>query len=160
MGILDRIHRVTRWRVRKFETEKLHEKNIPYDDHWFEGNVLLNEGINELTSLIGGVGGVKWDSANARLGVGNSSAPEDPTHVDLQGASKTYVLVDSVAYGTNQKITWVATFIAGVGNHAWQEFTVSNAADGAGDNLNRHIEDEGTKMAGQVWELTLEITFS
>jgi hypothetical protein len=62
-------------------------------------------------------------------------------------------------YGTSQKITFQSDFTSAVANFAWKEFAVFNAAT-AGTMLNRKVEDEGTKTAGQTWRLSLEITIS
>lgn len=130
-----------------------------------EGNVLLNEGINNvLGPLLTGTGSpTAYDNANARLGVGDNdgSTAEAATQTGLQGASTTFKGM-AAGYPTfaSQKATWQAEFGGSEGNHAWQEFTVVNAADDTGDNFNRKVSDQGTKASGQTWTLSLEITFS
>lgn len=130
-----------------------------------EGNVLLNEGINAvlLPLLCGTASPTAYDNANARLGVGNDdgAVAEDATQTGLQGSSTTFKAMSS-GFPTvgSQKATWQAEFGGTEGNHAWQEFTVVNAADDTGDNLNRKVSDQGTKASGQTWTLSLEITIS
>ena len=128
----------------------------------FEGNVLLNEGINELWTLVCSSGGTKFDNSNAYLGVGDGTTAEDASQTGLQGSNKTYKAVDTgyPTYGTNQKATWRATFTETEANHAWQEFTVANGNSDSAVNLNRKVSDQGTKTSGQVWQLTIEITLS
>ncbi len=65
-------------------------------------------------------------------------------------------------YPTNasQKVTFRAVFTSAEANYAWEEFTVSNAADDTGDNLNRKVSNQGTKASGQTWTVDVEITFS
>lgn len=128
----------------------------------FEGNVMLNEGINELWTILCSAGGTKFDNANARLGVGDSATGEDATHTGLQAASnKAWKAMNGgyPTYGTSQKAVWQSDFGESEGNFAWNEFTVVNAADDTGDNLNRKVVGKGTKSGG-TWTLTLEITLS
>jgi hypothetical protein len=125
-------------------------------------NIALNEGLQELIDIICGLGTpTKWDNANARLGVGDSSAAESATQTGLQGTNKTFKSMDTgYPQRTNQTAKWRATFGAAEGNHGWQEFTVVNAADDAGKNLNRKVADKGTKTSGETWTAELQITFS
>ena len=58
-------------------------------------NVLLNEGINELWTLVAGTGATKFDNTNANIGVGDSSAAEAASQTALQAASnKLYKAMD------------------------------------------------------------------
>lgn len=145
--------------------EKLIEEaeTYAYDVACFDGNILLNEGIDELWDLGTGTGSpTAWNNANARLGVGDSSAAESASQTGLQAASnKTYKGMNS-GYPTaaTQKGTWQADFTGAEANYAWNEFTVSNAADDTGKNLNRRVSAQGTKTSGQIWTLTLDITLS
>jgi len=127
-----------------------------------KGNCLLNEGINELWTILCSSGGTKFDNANAYLGVGNSDTAEDATQTGLQGASKLYKGMESgyPTYGSDQKATWKASFGSGEANFAWKEFTVANGNSDTAKNLCRKVSDQGTKVSGQVWELTLSITLS
>jgi hypothetical protein len=61
---------------------------------------------------------------------------------------------------TNQMCDWLATFGSADANYAWEEYTVVNAADDTGKNLNRKIASKGTKTSGETWTLSLQITFS
>lgn len=130
-------------------------------DEW-DANVALNEGLQELIDLICGLGSpTKWDAANARLGVGNSNAAESASQTGLQGASKAFKGMDSgYPARTGQTAEWRATFGPSDANFSWQEFTVANAADDSGKNLNRKVADKGTKVSGETWTLSLQITFS
>ena len=129
----------------------------------FEKNVLLNEGINEiLTPAICGSTITALDNANAHLGVGESDAAESATHTGLQGTSKTYMPMASgyPTFGTGQEAEWQAEFGADDANYDWREFTVANGDSDAADNFNRKVSNEGTKVSGQTWTLTLTISFS
>jgi len=151
------------WRIRKFINEEEHKKNNSYAVNSFEGNLLLNEGINLLWTLVAGTGGTKFDHSNAYIGVGDSTTPADATQTGLQAVTnKAYAAVDDgyPTYGTDQKATWLATFGASVANFDWREFTVANGNSDAAVNLNRKVSVQGTKVSGQVWEVSLEITLS
>jgi len=128
----------------------------------FEGNVALNEGLQELIDIICGIGTpTKWDSTNARIGVGNDNSGESATQTGLQGASKTFKAMDGTyPQKSAQTAEWRSTFGSSEGNHAWEEFTVVNAADDAGKNLNRKVADKGTKSSGESWTASVKITFS
>ena len=128
-----------------------------------KGNLLLNEGINELFTLICSSSGTKFDSTNAYLGVGDSNAAESATQTGLQATTnKLYkgMMTGYPTYGTNQQAVWKAQFLGTEANFAWNEFTVANGNSDAAKNLNRKVSAQGTKTSGQVWELTLTITLS
>jgi hypothetical protein len=128
----------------------------------FDGNIALNEGLGELIDIICGLGTpTKWDSTNARLGVGDSNTAESATQTGLQGTNKTFKAMDT-GYPTrsNQTAEWRATFGSADANYHWYEYTVVNAADDTGKNLNRKVADKGTKASGETWTLSLQITFS
>ncbi len=124
-------------------------------------NVALNEGLCELIDMICGLGTpTKWDNANARLGVGNSNTAAQATDTSLLGASKTFKVMDATyPQRSNQTAEWRATFGSAEANYAWEEYTVVNAADDAGKNLNRKVESKGSKSSGETWTLSLKITF-
>jgi hypothetical protein len=155
------------WGIRKFASDADFKAGKVMEEVAFEGNIMLNEGINELWTLVCSGSGTKFDNGNAYLGVGDDSTAEGATQTGLNpsgasGLSQLYKAMDVSypTYGTLQKATWRATFAAGDANFAWQEFTVANGSSGASKNLNRKVSNQGTKTAGQVWELTLQITLS
>lgn len=128
-----------------------------------DANLALNEGLGELIDIICGLGSpTKWDSANARLGVGDSTTAASASQTGLQAATnKAYKAMDSTwPQRTDQTAEWRATFGASEANFAWEEYTVVNASDDAGKNLNRKVASKGTKAANETWTLSLQITFS
>jgi hypothetical protein len=129
----------------------------------FTSNLALNEGLQELIDLICGLGTpAKWDSTNARLGVGDSNTAATATQTGLQAeTNKTYKAMDATyPQRSNQTAEWRATFGSSEANFTWEEFTVVNAADDSGKNLNRKVTSKGTKASGETWTLSLQITFS
>ncbi|EGW55170.1 hypothetical protein [Candidatus Endoriftia persephonae] len=152
------IHR--KWKVEKYASGVYEAGGEPYETVEIQGNLLLNEGIQLLEDLMIGAGGTSWDNANARLGVGDSNAAEAATQTDLQGTNKTYKAMEATyPQRSGQTLTWRSVFADAEGNHAWAEVSLSNAADGTGVNLNRKVQDLGTKATG-TWTLELQITFS
>jgi hypothetical protein len=137
----------------------------PPHSEW-EGNLLLNEGIQHIWEDVAGLSAqTDWDNTNARTGVGISSTAPAATQTGLQGATTTYVGMDATyPQRTNQTVDWRSTYGSAVGNHAWEEFTVVDGADGdeggVDDNLNRATSSEGTKTSGQTWILTISVTLS
>ena len=127
----------------------------------FNGNVMLNEGIAALLNLLTGAAETAYSNANAYLGVGESTTAAAASQTGLQGATKTYKAMES-GYPSisGQTVTFKSVFGANDANNAWQEFTVVNASTDAGDNLNRKVDNQGTKASGQSWTLDLAITFS
>jgi len=129
----------------------------------FHGNLGLNEGINELWTLVCGTGATKFDSTNAYTGVGDSSTSENATQTGLQAATnKQYKAMDSgyPTYGSNQKATWKSTYGTGDANFTWNECTVANGNSDSAKNLNRKVQSMGTKTSAISRILTLDITLA
>jgi len=127
-----------------------------------EDNLLLNEGINNIWTLICGGSATAYNNANARLGVGDDNTAAAATQTGLVAATnKLYVAMDGgfPTYGTSQQAVFKSTFGSAQANYAWNEFCVDNGA-AAGLDINRKVSAQGTKASGQSWALTLTITFS
>jgi hypothetical protein len=60
---------------------------------------------------------------------------------------------------SGQTVFFRAQFNSSEANFAWNEFTVANGDSDSADNLNRKVSSQGTKSVGDVWILTLWITF-
>jgi hypothetical protein len=180
MKVKEKIGFKTEWRIDKFKDPnnliaKALTKGISFEEaitlaganylgtEVFEGNIGLNEGLAELIDIICGLGTpTKWDSTNARLGVGDSNAAESAMQTGLQATTnKTFKAMDSgYPSRSSQTAEWRSTFGSADANYAWEEYTVVNAADDSGKNLNRKIASKGTKTSGESWVLSLKITFS
>lgn len=162
-NLIERIQENCTWRIRKFANAEAHGQNDPYEVSTFQGNLLLNEGINELWTILTSSGGTKYDNTHAYLGVGDSSTAADATQTGLQASTnKAFKVMDSgyPTYGTVQKAVFRSTFGTSEANFAWNEFTVVNASSDTGANLNRKVSSQGTKSSDQIWELELTITLS
>lgn len=173
--LIERMEESAVWKIDRWASEEDRRRGAVYSDEEavrlfgakqfseIKGNCLLNEGINALFTIICSSSGTKWDNTNARLGVGDSADEEDATETGLQAATNKLwkaMMGGFPTYGTDQKAIWKSEFLSAEANYAWEEFTVVNATDDAGDNLNRKISSQGTKQSGQTWELTLEISLS
>lgn len=173
-GIVEDIQRHTSWAINRYESKKHLKERVTYEPEeaielfgrpqntTFHGNILLNEGVTLLWQLCATTGGTKWDNSNARLGVGDSSTAESSTQTGLQATTnKAFKSMDS-GYPTisTKTCSWKSTFDGSDANFVWNEFTLVNAADDSGTNLNRKVSAQGTKQSGQTWELTLQISLS
>jgi hypothetical protein len=127
----------------------------------FAGNTALNAGLQNIVKLICAVSsGTAWNSANAKIGVGNSSTAASAAQTALIG-SHAYAGMDTgYPTRTSQTAKWRSTFSGTAANFAWYEFTVSTTATNTGINLNRKVSTKGTKSAGESWTLELQVTFS
>lgn len=129
----------------------------------FQGNCLLNEGINALWTLVAGTGETLFDHDHAYIGAGDSATAADATQTGLQASTnKLYKAMDTSypTYGSAQKVTHRSTFGVGDANFAWNEITVANGGSDASKNLNRKVQSMGTKASGTSWVATQDITLS
>jgi len=152
------------WKIEKFRDVVDFRKSQPFKVIEFEGNLLLNEGINELWNMAAGdESGNFFDNTNAHLGVGDSDAAASASQTGLQAAvNKLYKGMEAAypMYGSNQQIIFQAVFEAADANFDWNEFTVANGDSDAAVNLNRKVAAQGTKASPQVWTLTLTLTLT
>ena len=129
-------------------------------------NVLSTAGANLLlTALTSATNSTPFNTANAALGVGDSSTAAVASQTNLIAGTNAYRQVMDATYpiiATNQ-----ATFRISVGtsnaNFAWQEFgAFSGVGTGSpptgGTMLNRAVSSLGTKSNSASWVFTM--TFS
>ena len=138
----------------------------PFEVVKAEKNILLREGIQAIWQLVAGAtGAVPFNASNARIGVGDGSASASRDQTGLQGENKYWKIVDgapvieedtSVSPST-YRIVFQATFGSDEANFTWNEMTVVNASDDSGQNLNRLVQNFGTKASGQSWVATCRI---
>lgn len=158
MGLSEHANWHPHWRIEKYHGNVCPE-NL-YEVEEFDGNLLLNEGITELLTLLIGGTATAFNNANARIGVGDSSTAAAATQTDLQAAvNKTYKAMDTdYPQVSNQTVTFRATFGPSDANYNWNEFVVDNGSS-AGKTLNRKVESHGTKVTDS-WVVQLSITMS
>lgn len=145
------------YKVEKYNDSKLDRE--PDEVIEWDGNLMMNAGINLMLDLLIGGGGTQYDDTDGYLGVGNSSAGVAATQTDLQGASTARVILDALATINAETLTFVATFGSSAGNFAWAEVGIFNAASG-GTMLTRSLAALGTKASGATWVLTITLTVS
>lgn len=158
---IEHIFRKPVWTIYKYRNAKERRRLRPYQVVLFKGNMMLNEGIDEIWNLVSGSGGTAYNNANARCGVGDSAVAEAATQTDLQAGVNKLYKAQNASFPTTgtQKITFQCDFTGAEANFAWNEFTVDNGGT-ALKNLNRKVSAQGTKTSGQVWTLLLEIALS
>jgi hypothetical protein len=125
------------------------------------GNLLLNEGINEMLDLLSAVAGTTaYNNANADIGVGDSNTAESATQTDLQAATNKLFKAMNATYPQrgSQVTTFQSDFTNAEANFAWQEGSIRNG-NTRNKNLNRKVQNMGTKASG-TWTLTATVTIS
>ncbi len=151
------------WTITKYKNDKDHKAGKFYEKLKIIGNDLCNEGIEEWFKLIGTTGAVQYDNTNAFLIVGTGSGAEDPTDNQATftaGVTKLMMATyPQVAAAADHKCTWKASYGSGDANQVWAEFGLLNHATTV-KLANRKFSAQGTKTAGQTWELSLEITLT
>lgn len=102
-----------------------------------------------------------YDSANARLGVGDSNTAFSAGQTDLQAATNKLRRPMEATYPqrSGNIMTFRSLFGTGEANFAWQEWAVFNAA-AAGTMMCRKVESLGTKTSAQSWQFTATITIN
>lgn len=120
---------------------------------------LVNAGRDFIASAICNNGSpIFYNSSNARLGVGDSSAAYAASQTDLQASTNKFRKLVSGAPGVaSNVITFVATFATGEANFAWNEIGVFNTATANQGMLCRVVQSLGTKSSGD-WTLTHTVT--
>lgn len=122
---------------------------------------LTNAGRDVMTSLLTGASTTPFNNTNARIGVGDSITAFAASQTDLVAATNKCRKGMDAGYPTTtgNVITLKATFGPTYANYAWQEWGVFNS-ETAGTMLNRVVEYNGTKLAGQTWVFQVTLTVS
>lgn len=157
LGIAERANWKPKWTIEKYD------KNMKlYETEEIEGNLLLNEGITSLLTLLIGGSEAAFNNANAHIGVGDGTTAANATQTGLVGTNKTYRPMDATFPKVEgQTVIFRSTFGPDDGNHAWREFTVANGISDSAKNLNRKVESAlRTKANPDTWVIQLQITIS
>ncbi len=133
-------------------------EELAYEVDEWEGNIGLNEGLQEMWALTIGSGGTAYNHANANIGVGDSSSTADATQTGLMGANAYEGMESGYPTKTNQTMAFKSVFGANVANFEWKEFTVANGDSNAAKNLFRKVHDRGEKYEGESWTMEIQIT--
>lgn len=145
------------WTIEKYDTN-----GVLYDTLQFEGNLLLNEGITEMLTLIIGGSATAYSNANTYIGVGDSETAVSASQTGLQAASNKLwkAMDDGYPSVSDQTVTFQSTFGSDDANFDWYEITVVNATDDTGENMNRKQQDMGRKAVNTTWVARVAITLS
>jgi hypothetical protein len=162
MELKEKLSYKTHWTIKRYADEKAFEADNSFNTSEVEGNLLLNEGITELLTLLTGGTATAFSNANAYIGVGDSNTAASASQTGLQASTnKAYVGMEAnYPSVSNQTVTARSVFGSGVGNFSWQEMTFANGNSDSSKNLNRKVSDQGTKVSGQIWTIDLAITIS
>ena len=157
MKITEKAKWSPKWTFRYFDTDG---KTV--DTKTVDGNLLLNEGITELLTLLIGGSATAFNNANSYIGIGDSATAAVASQTGLIGTTNKYYRGMDATYPqvADQTVTFRATIPTTEGNFAINEVTVANGNSDAADNLNRKVVDLGTKSSNVSLEITLEITIS
>lgn len=143
----------------------------PYDVVEAAGNLLTTAGLQRLTNLLIGAGGLALTNTTARLGVGNSATAAAVGQTDLSaaaGSTNRWFQVMDATFPTavSGVVTLKSTFATGDGNFVWAEWgsdigaaTVVSGNTVSATLLNRAVQALGTKASGS-WVLTATVTIS
>jgi hypothetical protein len=165
----------------RFDDEEAMRTGRPFDVSRF-GYATLAEGllvniggnyiwkrIRESSAASGGNSDttVLFNNANTKLGVGDSSTAAAVGQTDLQAATNklrkamdtSYPAIQGEQSATDRQFIVRSTYASSDANYSWQEFAIFNAASGD-TMLDRFVSNQGTKVSGQVWQLTVTITAS
>ena len=147
--------------IEKFRVVSGMKYPVPYEVVRFSKNLGLTAGLTLLGSLMCGGAGTAFDSASAYLGVGDSTTAAAVGQTGLQGSNKAYAGMEAgyPTFGSSPTVTWKASFGDGEAQYAWEEFTLENADLGSGTAFFRKTSSKGTKAGGEVWDITVSVTF-
>ena len=122
---------------------------------------LTNAARDLIAQALIGEAYLTFANANARIGVGDSSAAFTASQTDLQASTNKLRKAMEAAYPTRagNVLTFRSIFGTSEGNFAWNEWGVFNAAEGSGGTmLNRRVASLGTKTSAQSWQFTVTMT--
>lgn len=155
-GVAERAKWKPKWTIEKYD------KNMNlYEIEEFEGNLLLNEGITSLLTLLIGGSETAFNNANAHIGVGDGTTASAAAQTGLLGTNKAYKPMDATyPQVSGQTVTFRATFGPNDGNYDWREYTVANGNTDSAKNLNRKVESHGSKTSPDTWVIQVQITIS
>lgn len=152
----------SKWKIERWRSRADRDAGeAPYSVSEFDGNIFLNEGITAIWNLVTGASGNHFDNSNAQLGVGNSNVAAGAAQTGLQGASTCYKAMEATyPQVSGQDVSFRAEYGTAEANFAWEEYSVRYGSSEDNPNLNRKVENQGTKQEGQVWALTLTLSLS
>lgn len=176
-GLVHRVYLRCRWQVEKWNLGLPPDVSFPSavlradPKRWGKPEVLLsgynavpNIGEDVIIGLLtngeaGMVATAAYNNANAKIGVGDSTAAFAETQTNLQAVTNKLRKAMNATYpkdnATEQQVEFQSDFGSAEANFAWQEWALFNhVTDGSGQMLSRKVESFGTKASGSTWTLT------
>ena len=148
--------------IRKYVDEEAQKQDVPFEVTEWKQNIGLNEGIALIWDLALGSAGSAYNNTNSRMGVGTSSTAETAAQTGLQAGTTAFAgMVAGYPQRTSGTASFRGTFGSGSANFSWQEFVVDNGSGASGTiDMLRKTSDQGTKITGQIWDLTVNVVMS
>jgi hypothetical protein len=170
-GKAGRLQIKTRITVKKWYSEEdMKSGKEPYDTRETDGNTGTNLGIQHTLNILGGLSASNaWTNALSYIGVCDGTGADSATATGLypSGTSATAIefhgMTDSYPSRSSQTLSYRSTFGATEANFGWNSFSVHNATyntDATGLPLIRKLSQQGTKLSGQAWQITVAITMA
>jgi hypothetical protein len=148
------------WRIRKFKGA-ITPDSEPYEEVVFEHNDFLDQGVNLIWRAVNGQAVTYFDNANAYIGLGDSNTAVSKSQTGLQGANRSYVGMDSGFPSiSGRDTTFQATFGQSQANFAIEEFTIANGGSNSATNLNRKVQNLGTKSSNTTYQVKVTVTIN
>ena len=150
-----------KWKAKWTIEKRIEGEKDPYEIVEIDGNLALTAGIQLVWTAVAGGTITAYDNTNAYLGVGDGTTAATASDTALAGTNTAWVAMETSypTYGSGNTIVFRSVFGSSVGNFDWQELAVGNGSAG-GTLLNRKVTDQGTKVSGQSWTLTLTLSLS
>jgi hypothetical protein len=156
----DKVKWHARWKIEKFDGEYF-EGAVPFDVIEIDGNLLLTAGATALWTALTGGSITVFSSANAYIGVGDSTTAASAGQTDLQASTNKLRKAMDATYPSVSSASCVfkSTFTTSDANWTWNEWGVFNASS-SGTMLNRKVENLGTKTSAASWAVTCTLTLA
>ena len=126
------------------------------------GNKAINKGLQYMIEALTRINpaAVLWDATNAKIVVGDQSAPAEETQTQLEaqrlGTNYQAMGMDAgFPQREGQTMVFRASFLSGVACWDWLEWGVSNGVV----LLNRKVDNVGTKPQFDLWIFEVGITW-
>lgn len=157
---------INRFNSKDFDEFGFYAPPVGLGETRWKGNILLNEGILKIWSILIGdnvdSASAFFSAAGTHIGVGTSTLAAASAQTGLQctTASSVFQSCEAAYPSVTDQTVWMrAIFTSGMANNSWEEFTVCNGlSDAVGTNLNRAVSDQGVKADGQTWTIDVKIT--
>ena len=164
LGVSEKFKWCVDWKISKFDSEELENlgtKAIPYEVKTAKANITLNNGIEMMWKIVGGIteGGVTpFSNTAARIFVGSSTTAENATQTGVITSLGNTGMDAGFPQVQGRSIIFQGTFKSEEALGNWREVSIANGSGANSVSLNRKVEDMGTKASGTSWIMKLTIS--